>query len=62
MRTLLQTARVPLAERARLPRFWGGSKLLAVGERWLDASVVAEESSEVRGRLTVKSPPERDPK
>jgi tRNA(Ile)-lysidine synthase len=56
VRTLMQTARVPAAQRALLPRVWAGRRLLAVGERWLDASIQSQESSVMRGRLTVKWP------
>jgi tRNA(Ile)-lysidine synthase len=51
LKGLLQEARVPLEERARLPLIFAGETLLAVGERWLDATVQAHAGSTRRGRL-----------
>jgi tRNA(Ile)-lysidine synthase len=51
LKGLLQEARVPLEERARLPLIFAGETLLAVGERWLDATVQAHAGTARRGRL-----------
>ena len=51
LKGLLQQARVPLTERARLPLLFAGDALLAVAERWLDASVQAGAASRRRARL-----------
>ena len=51
LKGLLQQARVPHEERARLPLVFCGARLLAVGDRWLDASVRAGEGSRRRARL-----------
>ncbi len=55
VRTLLQGVRMPVTGRRLLPRVWGGTKLLALGDRWLDCAIQATPSSRSRGRLTVKS-------
>ena len=39
LKTLLQEAEVPPAERARLPLIFAGARLLAVADRWSDASI-----------------------
>jgi tRNA(Ile)-lysidine synthase len=51
LKGLLQQARVPHAERARLPLLFAGSRLLAVADRWLDASVRAGPHTRRRARL-----------
>jgi tRNA(Ile)-lysidine synthase len=53
LKSLLQEARVPAGERARLPLIFGGSRLLAVADLWLDESVQAAASTakRARGRL-----------
>lgn len=51
LKGLLQEARVPLEERARLPLIFAGATLVAAGERWLDASVQAGPASTHRGRI-----------
>jgi len=51
LKSLLQEARVPLAERARLPLVYAGSRLVAVADRWLDESVQAGPASAHRARL-----------
>jgi tRNA(Ile)-lysidine synthase len=52
LKGLLQEARVPLAQRARLPLLFAGDTLIAVAGLWLDASVQACASSRRRARLT----------
>jgi tRNA(Ile)-lysidine synthase len=51
LKSLLQEARVPLAERARLPLIYAGEQLVAVADRWVDESVQARPSSTRRARL-----------
>ena len=51
LKTLLQEATHPVDERARLPLLFAGDRLIAVGDRWLDASVVANVKSRRRARL-----------
>jgi tRNA(Ile)-lysidine synthase len=51
LKSLLQEARVPLEERARLPLVYAGARLVAVADRWLDESVQARPASRRRARL-----------
>lgn len=55
LKKLLQAARVPLADRARLPLLFTGEgpkgRLIAVGDRWIDASIAANVKSRRRARL-----------
>jgi tRNA(Ile)-lysidine synthase len=51
LKALLQEARVPLAERERLPLVFAGDRLIAAGDRWIEASVQAEANTARRGRL-----------
>jgi tRNA(Ile)-lysidine synthase len=51
LKGLLQEARIPLEERARLPLLFAGERLLAVADLWLDESVQAGPGSRRRGRL-----------
>jgi tRNA(Ile)-lysidine synthase len=51
LKALLQEARVPLAERERLPLLFAGDRLIAAGDRWIEASVQAQASTPRRGRL-----------
>jgi tRNA(Ile)-lysidine synthase len=55
LKKLLQAARVSLEERARLPLLFAGEgpkgRLIAVGDRWIDASVAANVKSRRRARL-----------
>jgi tRNA(Ile)-lysidine synthase len=51
LKALLQEARVPPAERARLPLLFAADRLIAAGDRWLDASVQADGSTRRRARL-----------
>ncbi|HEY7996327.1 MAG TPA: tRNA lysidine(34) synthetase TilS [Steroidobacteraceae bacterium] len=57
LKGLLQEARVPLPERARLPLLYCGERLVAVGDRWLDASVQAGAQTRRRGRLRHRAAP-----
>jgi tRNA(Ile)-lysidine synthase len=51
LKSLLQEARVPVAERARLPLIFADSTLIAVAGLWLDESVQASAASRRRARL-----------
>jgi tRNA(Ile)-lysidine synthase len=51
LKSLLQESRLPPAERARLPLVFGGSRLLAVADLWVDESVQAGRAARRRGRF-----------
>jgi tRNA(Ile)-lysidine synthase len=51
LKSLLQEARVPLAERASMPLIYAGEQLVAVADRWVDESVQARPSSTRRARF-----------
>jgi tRNA(Ile)-lysidine synthase len=51
LKSLLQEAHVPLAQRARLPLLLDGERLIAVADLWLDESVQAQSASRQRARL-----------
>jgi tRNA(Ile)-lysidine synthase len=51
LKSLLQEARVPLAERAGLPLVYARGRLIAVADRWLDESVQASPASRHRARF-----------
>jgi tRNA(Ile)-lysidine synthetase-like protein len=58
LKKLLQTARISLEDRARLPLLFAGEgpkgRLIAAGDRWIDASVAANVKSRRRARLKWK--------
>jgi len=57
---LLQAAKLDVDERARLPLLFGEGpkgRLLAVGDRWIDASVAANVKSRRRARLVWRRNP-----
>lgn len=51
LKKLLQAAKLTVEERARLPLVYAGDRLIAVGDRWIDASVMANDKSRRRARL-----------
>jgi tRNA(Ile)-lysidine synthase len=51
LKKLIQAARLPIEARARLPLIRSGNRLLAAGDRWIDASVAANDKSHRRARL-----------
>ena len=51
LKSLLQSSRVPLAERAQLPLLFDADRLLAVGDFWSDAAIQADEGAKHRGRI-----------
>lgn len=57
LKGLLQEARVSLEERARLPLVFSGDTLIAVADRWLDASVQAGAATRRRGRFVWRAAP-----
>jgi tRNA(Ile)-lysidine synthase len=57
LKSLLQEAHVPVAERARLPLLFSGTQLVAVADLLLDATVQATSATRHRGRLFWKKSP-----
>jgi tRNA(Ile)-lysidine synthase len=51
LKALLQEGRIPPGERDRLPLLYAENKLVAVADRWLDASVQAKPASRRRARI-----------
>jgi tRNA(Ile)-lysidine synthetase-like protein len=51
LKSLLQEAKVPPAQRESLPLICADGKLIAVADRWLDASVHATAQTRHRARL-----------
>jgi tRNA(Ile)-lysidine synthase len=51
LKKLLQGAKLTVEERARLPLLYAGDRLVAVGDRWIDASITANDKSRRRARL-----------
>jgi tRNA(Ile)-lysidine synthase len=56
LKALLQEARIPPSERSRLPLIYSGETLIAVCDRWLDASVQATAKSPHRARIRFVAP------
>ena len=56
LKSLLQEAHVPLAERARLPLLVAGGALIAAADLWIDESVRASPEARHRGRLIWRKP------
>jgi tRNA(Ile)-lysidine synthase len=57
LKKLMQAARLPVEERARLPLLFGEGpkgRLIAAGDRWLDVSALANVKSRRRARLVWK--------
>lgn len=51
LKKLMQAAKLPVEERARLPLLYAGERLVAAGDRWIDASIAANDKSRRRARL-----------
>lgn len=51
LKSLLQAAKIPVEERARLPLLFAGENLLCASDRWIDASIAANVKSRRRARL-----------
>lgn len=56
LKSLLQEARVPLAERARLPLIFAAGRLIAAADLWIDESVRATPEAPHRARLVWRKP------
>ncbi|HVS78431.1 MAG TPA: tRNA lysidine(34) synthetase TilS, partial [Steroidobacteraceae bacterium] len=56
LKSLLQEAHVPLAERARLPLILADGVLVAAADLWIDESVRAHPAARHRGRLIWRKP------
>ena len=56
LKSLLQEAHVPLAERARLPLILADGALIAAADLWIDESVRAPAEARHRGRLVWRKP------
>ncbi|MGH8200773.1 MAG: tRNA lysidine(34) synthetase TilS, partial [Steroidobacteraceae bacterium] len=56
LKSLLQEAHVPLAERARLPLILAEGALIAAADLWIDESVRAPPEARRRGRLLWRKP------
>ena len=56
LKSLLQEAHVPLAERARLPLLLADGVLIAAADLWIDESVRAAPEARHRGRLVWRKP------
>jgi tRNA(Ile)-lysidine synthase len=58
LKNLLQSARIPPKDRARVPLLFVGDglagRLVAVGDRWIDASIAADVKSSRRARLRLR--------
>ncbi|HET9865046.1 MAG TPA: tRNA lysidine(34) synthetase TilS [Steroidobacteraceae bacterium] len=51
LKKLLQAAKLAPEQRAQLPLVYAGDRLIAAGDRWVDASVSANDKSRRRARL-----------
>lgn len=51
LKSLLQAAKMTVEMRARLPLLYSGDRLIAAGDRWIDASIMANDKSPRRARL-----------
>lgn len=51
LKKLIQAAKMPVEVRARLPLLFSGDRLIAAGDRWIDASIAANDKSRRRARL-----------
>jgi tRNA(Ile)-lysidine synthase len=51
LKKLIQAARMTVEERAHLPLLFSGKRLIAAGDRWIDASILANDKSRRRARL-----------
>jgi tRNA(Ile)-lysidine synthase len=51
LKKLMQAAKLPVETRTRLPLLYAGARLVLAGDRWVDASVAANDKSLRRARL-----------
>jgi tRNA(Ile)-lysidine synthase len=54
LKKLVQAAKMSVETRARLPLLFSGDRLVAAGDRWIDASIAANVKSRRRARLIWK--------
>jgi tRNA(Ile)-lysidine synthase len=54
LKSLMQAAKIPIDDRARMPLLFVGDRLIAAGERWIDASISVTAKSRRRARLRWK--------
>jgi tRNA(Ile)-lysidine synthetase-like protein len=58
LKKLIQAAKMSIEERSRLPLLFSGNRprdrLIAAGDRWIDASIMANDKSRNRARLEWK--------
>lgn len=59
LKALLHAARVAPQERRHIPLLYAGDRLIAVADRWLDASVQAGADCRTRGRIAWERSPSR---
>ena len=53
LKKLIQAAKLPRRRaRARMPLLFAGDRLVAAGDRWIDASIAANDKSRRRARLS----------
>ncbi len=56
LKKLMQAAKLTVEERARLPLLFAGEgRLIAAGDRWIDASIAANVKSRRRARLRLEA-------
>jgi tRNA(Ile)-lysidine synthase len=51
LKSLLQSAKIPVERRALMPLIFSGDRLIAAGDRWIDVSIAANVKSRRRARL-----------
>jgi len=51
LKKLIQAAKMSVEQRAHLPLMFSGDRLIAAGDRWIDASIMANDKSRRRARL-----------
>jgi tRNA(Ile)-lysidine synthase len=51
LKKLLQAAKMSVEDRARLPLLYAGKRLVAAGDRWIDATIATNDKSRRRARL-----------
>jgi tRNA(Ile)-lysidine synthetase-like protein len=56
LKVLLQEARVPASQRAYLPLIYARAQLIAVADRWSDASIQAQSRAPRRARILWQHP------
>ncbi|MGE3667922.1 MAG: tRNA lysidine(34) synthetase TilS, partial [Steroidobacteraceae bacterium] len=57
VKSLMQEARIPPWEREAMPLLHAGERLIAVGDRWVDAAHQARDGARTRGRIVWRRAP-----